>query len=396
MGLLFFFRKDPVLRVLLLFQVLSLLCAVLLNKEPIGGGFESLFNFSLITLLNLLVILPWKGYAKRNLVIPSNISKINRVTDIICWISFFVSIILIITFVLLLILVDDINQFKYVEGVSEDFYYNSLPFSARFIILADYLYMLSFFLLPLHFFYLIVKDKKRALKCLFFSLNIIFYGFTFFSRWTLLLYVSLFVSLWSMLKGSLPLESFKKEKKIILISLAAVSVIFVSISVSRFDDSYKMNYMSSTSIVQNPTLYSFLEYMGMGNHQGVTLLNRFDGNTFVGGHMFSTTHNVLEWFGLVGKSTLRNEMEKQFGDYYGSFIGFPTYTVYDVGYILSVVLCAIYYLYVKSRKRYLSVQALLVSGLLLIIPLGSIFYSQANIVFFCLLVYLGIAFYLKF
>lgn len=394
-GLFIYFYRDPVLRVLLVFQVLSLLCAVLLNKEPIGDSVASFLNFSFITFLNLLVILPWKGYSKKIFIIPSNLAKINRVTDFLCWISFFVAIILIITSILVLILVDDINQFKYVEGVSEEFYYNALPFNARYIILADYLYMLSYFLLPLHFFYLVVGDKKRAVKCLLFSLNIIFYGFTFFSRWTLLLYVSLFAAFWSMLNDSLSIELFKKEKKVILISMAVASVVFVTISVTRFDESYKMNYMSSASIVQNPTLYSFIDYLGMGNHQGVTLLNSYNGITLRGGYTFSITHNVLEWFGLSGKSTVNNEMEKLFGDYYGSFIGFPTYTVYDFGYILSVILCLLYFFYVRSRNKYLSIQTLLVSGLLLIIPLSTIFYSQANIVFFCLLVYFGIALYLK-
>ena len=54
-GLFIYFYRDPVLRVLLVFQVLSLLCAVLLNKEPIGDSVASFLNFSFITFLNLLV-----------------------------------------------------------------------------------------------------------------------------------------------------------------------------------------------------------------------------------------------------------------------------------------------------------------------------------------------------
>lgn len=382
---------------LLAMQVLSLASAIFIEKPMYMDNPKTYYNSLVMLALNLLVILPWSKYNRIEALVCRKKRALHSVTKILLVISGFTFIILLVTAVAVTTLVSDVNAFKYAEGESMEFYYTMLPFNVRYFILASQLYNLSYILLPLHFYYQTTGEKKYSFWCGLFSTNIVLYGMTFFSRWTILLFILLYLSLWILCNHMIPEDIRLKMKKTIRVVAILSAILFVSISVSRFTNNklYEAERIAPDARIQNPVLYSFFDYLGQNNSSGLFLLNKYKGTTFRGTYTVSNIHSLLYGFGLTGESSFNERRSKLWGEYAGGFSGWATYTVYDYGYILAFVVAFTYYYLVRKRRSKMSVDSFISSSFLIQIPLCAIFYSWLSTVVFCFFIYFFIWLFIK-
>lgn len=393
------YRHNKTVLVLLLLQMLSALAVVIIGSEEFNTIEVSIF-VPIIVFFNLLLIIPWRNYDSIYEIYCPNLSKLKRVSNIFLALSAFSFVVLSVVALIVLLFVDDINTFKYVDG-SSDFYLKMLPFNIRFYYLARLFYHFSFFLIPLHFYYLSIGNKRYSILCLLLSFNIIIYGIAFFSRWTIVLFGLEVLFYFIIFRRVMPQNVFKIESKLFFIIGLLFVGVFAVITLSRFNSGDKLssNYEAKIPIdsrIQDPSLYSICDYLGQSNYQGAELLKIYDGRTFGGRVLFSGINDLLYAIGVTHTKDLDEIKEKLWPDnMVNGFTGFAAYTVYDIGYMGTIIFCILYYKLVRIRNRRISIQKLLLSAALIQMPICSIFYSQAGMAAYGLFLVSPFFFYLK-
>ena len=395
--LAFVYRKKALVLIMLLLQVVSVIAAIVIQYDDLGYDQNTLFSLLTILICTVSIILPWDSLNKIQMIECNSISRLNKLTNLLLWLSGFTFLVLLVVAVVVNITVSDINAFKYEGDTAMEFYYSMLPFNVKFFILALYLYYLSYFLLPLHFYYLCREDKRKALLCLLFSTNIILYGMAFFSRWTIVEYLMYYVAMRITFDRFLPKETKnRKQKRRELLYIGIGVLVFLLITISRFSDNIDIERkIESSSPIQNPVVYSFFDYLGQSNHYGIKFLNSYNGQTFQGDYALSATNTFLSALGLTKKTDYHLALDTLWDNFHG-FPGWTAYTIYDVGYIGTILVLFIYILLVSVKRRSLPVSRLLLLSCLIQIPLCAIFYSKLSQVIFLCFIYLFIYLFLNF
>jgi len=350
-----------------------------------------------------MVVLPWGKIKNIKEFNPINELKLKHLTNTILYLSGFSFLVfLFITITLWLTFsADQINAFKYSPGTSIDFYYSLPGPIVKFFILANVLYYLSYFLIPLHFYYLAKKQYRLSIICFIFSLNIIFVGFTYFSRIGTPQYLLIYFMFYLILNKTLTSKINKKIKKTAFVLVGLSLFYFVTISVARFEsDKVYENKISSNSKVQNPVLYSYLDYVSQWYDNSMVVLNSYKSETFKGQLSLKPILSPLAHYDLVNfnKDNLKLLRRKLWPNNYYTFTGLTAYSVYDYGYFLTIVFSLFYYFSIvkmRPKKNSISLNNLFLMVLLIQIPLMSIFYSQVGGIIIALLFYIPIHLYLK-
>ena len=378
--------KNKSLAVLLIvIQLVSIIGTYFLGREmkvETGSDYGWLF---LMLLLLLLIILPWKYYYKTKDIVDIDPKKLKIITYFLIGINSIVFVVFLIAAITVQTTVEDINEFKYAEGVSVDFYYNKLPFPPVFFNFAIIFYYFSYFILPLHFYYLYKKKVWLSVICFLLSFNIVLYGLTFFSRAVVVQYALLYISFLFLLYGTLA-PRFKRILKFSLIFLGLIATAyFINISQQRFEQDVKSSKTYSKgipveAITQDPVVYGYLDYTSQGFFNGYEVLQLYEGEGF-GGTL--TFESILGFVSTPMQTYERNKYRAKLWPrhYSYSFNGFPAYSVYDYGVIGSIIFCLIYFVVVKRmrpKENGIKLKNLFSIVLLIQIPLMSIFYSQVG------------------
>jgi len=395
-------KSKSVAIIMILIQIVSLCGTFFIgNDYPIDTFFKA-FNLVITAIILTLLIAPWIKVTNIKNIYVTNELKLKKMTYTLLILSFIPFIVLLPSAIFVHTLVDDINTFKYSEGVSLDFYYNILPVNVRAFILATYLYYFSYFLIPLHFYYLGKKNIRLAILCFIFSLNVILYGLTFFSRWVVVIYILTYVSFFIILHNTVN-QKLKKNVKVILIIVAIMSSIyFISTTSERFtDDRVYAATVPSQSKIKDPVLYSYLDYLSQWYDNSNFLLNHYEGNIFNGQISLQHVLSLLSRYNIVRYNTenfklLRRELWPD--KYWYSFNGFVAYSIYDYGYILSMILILLYYCFMKKlrpKRNQITLINLFILALLIQLPLMAIFYSNVAGLIIPLLLIIPFILYLK-
>lgn len=381
--LFFIFRKsNKLLLFILLLHLFSLFSSLLVGNDYPLKSLKTFFNLIVYCVYLSLIILPWRYFSNINIIVD-DFPGLKKFTSIILILSAFSFIILLPTAIIVSISIDDVNAFKY-QGESVEFFYNSLPFDVKFYILATFLYGLGYFLIPLHFLYLQKRKYLLSILCLVFSLNIILYGLTYFSRAMVVHYALIFFAFFLLLKDTLSDRIIKLFNRILLISFVLAVLYFITISVNRFqNDSYYARFIPEKSYIQDPILYSVFDYFSQGLNNGFYVLDDYHFKIFNGQTMFQDVLRLAGQYNIINYSTIEYEKFRQelWPKHFYTFNGFVAYLIYDFGYVISLLLCLMYYSYLIRNRTYehsLSIRSLLTISLLIQIPLFSIFYSPLN------------------
>ncbi|MGX9984895.1 O-antigen polymerase [Soonwooa purpurea] len=369
---------------------------VIIQLLSIGGVFfmgkdlkiESIFDYILVLLtgvLLFLIVAPWKSYYDIKNIEIFNKKKLRNITYFLILINSFIFIILFTIVLIVQTSVQDINEFKYTEGVNEDFIANNSPFPRIFLSFTIVFSNTSFFLIPLHFYYLFKKKYFLAIVCLILSFNIMLLGLTYFSRAVVIQYMFLYIGM-LFLHYSLFDNKVKKFIRNSLVFLMAGTIIyFVDVSVRRFEEDTKLAKKYSKTIPidaisQDPLVFSYLDYMSQGYLNGFEAMQLYEGEGFNGTITFE---KILVMTTSPQDTYMRLQRRAKLLPYElsYSFLGFPAYAVYDYGILGSLLFCIGYYMIVvwlRPRRKVLSLKNSFFIVLLLQIPLMSIFYSEVG------------------
>lgn len=399
---------------LILFKNRSLaLMLVIIQLASVGGSFfmgrflhiETPDDFVLVLIMILLLFLivyPWKYYYGIKELIPFDETKLKVLTrSLIVLNSIAFGILLIIT-IIVQTYVEDINEYKYVTGVGEDFITSHLPFPKVFFSIAIILSNFGYFILPLHFYYLSKKRYILSLICLVLSFNIMLIGLTYFSRAVIVQYMFLYMALLYMHYGIFT-QKIKKVIKNIFIAVSVVSTIyFINISVRRFerDASSAKAYskvIPADAITQDPLTFSYLDYMSQGYLNGFDVLRLYTGEGFNGALTFEKINAMIS----TPNETYVRELFRQKlwpYEYSYSFTGFPAYAIYDYGILGSILLCLLYFFVVKRmrpKQNKMNLKYVFLIVLIIQVPLMSIFYNQFGESILAFVLWIPLWFYLN-
>ncbi len=387
---------------LVLVQLISLGGTFFLGREM---NIESTSDFGWIFMMMLLlslIILPWRHYYKISEIGDIDPKKLKTITYFLIGINSIVFVVFLFAAITVQTLVEDINEFKYSEGVSVDFYYSKLPFPPIFFNFAIVFYYFSYFILPLHFYYLQKKKTWLAFICFVLSLTIVLYGLTFFSRAVVVQYALLYISFLILFYGSLS-PKFKRILRMLLLFIAlAGAAYFVNISQQRFEqDSARSKIYSkqipTQAITQDPVLYGYLDYTSQAFFNGYEVLQLYRDEGFAGNLSFES---VLAFTSTPMQTFERMKYRQKLWPrhYSYSFNGFTAYSVYDYGIFGSIVFCLLYFMVVKRmrpKNHKIELQNLFLIVLLVQIPLMSIFYSQVGGLMIAFILWIPLWIYLK-
>lgn len=396
--LLFFNLKNrSIATFLYALQVLSLFLVFFIGDYYVLDSFNKYFNAFFSAFILIIIISPWTGFKKINEIVYLKKNKIKRFTNFLLMINLviFISLSVISTFVFTFF--DQINELKY-SGNFMDLLYVQFPFLIKGYLLAYYLHTLSYFLIVLHFYYLKYNNSKMALFCFILSLNLILYGLTFFSRWTLVNYILVYGLSFFLFKNVIPIKIRKIIQRTSTILGLIVVFVFVSISVSRFDgDISYANKIPRSSKVQDPTAYSLFDYISQSHQNGMKILDDYTFETFNGQNSFSSILKLLPNSIGFGEFNYSENRKKLLPDNYWSFNGLVPELVYDFGYVLTFILALLYHLAIKKIKPRANSISLIKAFLLILllqIPLLAIFYSTIASLVIPLLLLIPIYFFL--
>ena len=392
------YRHYKVVSVLTLLQLLSLISTFFIGEDKSINSISLLICVIVNVIYNLWFIIPWKSYDNLTFKQDVNPRRVDRFFKIMAIISSITFVVLLVTSVFVTIFVDNINEFKYGEENNYvDFFYTQLPFSVRWLILANTFYYISYFLIPLHFYYLINNNQSKAFICGFFSANIILYGMTFFSRWTILSFICLYAIFYLIFKPQIPHKLFKKEMKIVLVVLLILVSVFGAISISRFEDdtNYSVSTVPKESKIQDPTIYSIFSYAGQAFPYGVEMIEKYEGPKFYGKYALSNTITFFSSFGLMPQTDFDILYRKYWPDHWWRFTGMTSITLWDFGIFFTLLLAFFYSKVTVTRSRYIGLLQMMKAVILIQIPLTTIFYSLLPMVIFLFIVYFPISIYLR-
>jgi hypothetical protein len=301
--LIIFLKSKSIVLFFVSLQVISLLGMVLIGQDyPINSLFK-FFNLILSIFILTLIIIPWKSFKDIKVITNYNEIKLKKLTKFFILISIFPFITFLATSIFVFLFIDDINAFKYAEGVSEEFYYN-LPFNVKAIILSSYIYGFSYFLIPLHFYYLSKKNYWLSFWCFIFSLNILLFGLTYFSRSVFVHYAFIYIAFLIMLFGTIENRVKKYIKNTLFLLLFLIGLYFINISIKRFTtDNIYAESIPSSSFIQDPVLYSYFDYLSQWYYNSMYVLNTYNFKTFNGQISLQSVLSLLGQYNIINYNT---------------------------------------------------------------------------------------------
>lgn len=355
---------------------------------PTGKDYQistlwDLFNVFFTGTILTIFFLPFRKLHNIKKIEIVNKYRLKQFTSFSITLGSFLLVILVITSVVVLLFVDNISEFKYTENVAFEFYYNMLPINIKFYLFAIHFYTFGYFLIILHFHFLLLKDYKKAFYCFITSLIIVFYGLTFFSRWTIIHYVLLYLCFFFVFYKGLD-SQIRHKVKIWAGSLGIICMIlFVAISVNRFSNNemYDDEFIPNESMIKEPVIFSHVDYLGQSYNNGLTILSNYKHTTMRGQNSIKPVLEIFSHFGFINfdSDALYWKRRELLDDNYYTFTGLVSSMVYDFGYVFTFILSILYNLLVNRllniRNSSITLNNCLWLILLIQIPLFSIFYS---------------------
>lgn len=386
-------RTSPICLISYIMQAMSVLGALMIGYDIQISTFSELLILFFTIGVNIIVISSWKSFVPFQSIMSKEPGLFKNYSNVLMFLSALVLIVFTIITVLVYRFVDNIDAYKY--GGENEYFLQTLPIPGVIITLVSFIYPLAFLLIPISFYYLYVNKYRYAIFCLLCSTGAVMYGLSFFSRWVPMCYILLFVVTFFLFKNLLPDRVNRIIKRIITIIAIICGTMFMIVTFQRFGEdtsnaaSYSEN-MSSKSLITDPTLYSMFDYLSQSIPYGQDALSKFRGCTFSGQQTFNDVLKLLNSVGLVNYDSQNFSRLKSnlLGEYDIRFLGITAASVYDFGFLFTMILSVIYNLYVRYRTRRKNVTIEDFEKLfpLMLLPIMSIFFSLAylmiNILFF--------------
>lgn len=378
-----FLKNSSVALLLIIIQIFSVGGSFFLGRSLV---IETLDDYSIILMMMILIsliVIPWKNYYNIKQIVPINEKKLKIITRFLIAVNSYSFIILFIIAVIVQTSVQDVNEFKYISGVSEDFIASNLPFPNVFFTVAIIFSNFSYLILPLHFYYLYKKNYKLSFLCLLLSTNIMLVGLTYFSRASVITFFFMYIGILPIFYGLIDKSVKRKIRNVFIIFGVAFFVYFVNITVRRFGNNTELSnsygkMIPTQAISQDPVTYSLIDYMSQGYLNGYEVLQMYEGEGFNGALTFERTNSL---FSTPNENYERLKYRQKLWPYHYSysFTGFPAYAIYDYGMFGSLIFCLIYFFVVRNRRprnNVIKFKNIFLLVFLVQVPMMAIFYSE--------------------
>lgn len=229
---------------------------------------------------------------------------------------------------------------------------------------------IGYIAIGLHFYFLIKKRIRLSLLFLIISLNIPLFGFHGLSRAAAAQYLLIYFAFYLYCYKALSRGLNKVTVGFGIILILGGAFLLNTITESRFTKYY---YIPPASQIQDPILYSTLDYLSQWNLNGFEVLKNYSVDELMFGRSnLPIVPFVGERLGLEFKSLSEMRFESLGEEYDGTFNGVVSTFVYDFGFIFSILLAFLFYRVVvrcAPKNGTVSLPRFLAFGVLIPLPL---------------------------
>ncbi len=398
MFLLFYGRgKSTLFKILVALQVISFVAEWLIGAYKVEtDDLLTYFYVILSELVLFLVMAPWaKINIQRIYVKEQKFQRLFEKSLIPVLLGLFLM--NLVLAVIIMYMVSDVSDYKLNNEWKN--LYDSIPMFSLMNRISYITQYMGYFAIPISFYYFSINNNKRGGLFLFLSTSSLMAGIAAYSRAQMLVYGLCMIASFFLFQKVLSEQKRKVIKKYTYRAVLILSIIFIYTTINRFSSdnmAYYGDRIPKTSKVQDPIIYSFMDYLGQGFPNGINMLVKYTPEkNFKGSDTFYYSLLFLDYFGIIrwdAQAAVENR-EKVFGYDGGAFHGYTCSLIYNFGFILTLLFSLVYYSYVW-RKVVNSSQVTTTSALMLIYviiePTTSIFYSSFGIYVFPALFYMAV------
>lgn len=294
--------------------------------------------------------------------------------------------------------VTEYSSFKN-DGGSE-YFYKSLPINGTFYLLALYLNATSFFLIPLHFYFLSERKLLLSILSLVLSFNVILEGLSNFSRSSFVLYIIVYIFCLPFFYSKFDISTKRKIKISGTIFSILILIFFVLISINRFADYFMYgDAQYNNSVIKNPIVYSMLDYLSQWYMNSGIVMSKYNFETFSGELSSPFLLTLANKIGVINYNPdiIVDKLMAVWGSKYDKFNGLVPNLLFDFGYIGTLLFSIVYFISVKiltKKKSTAELSKLFLLVTMFILPSMGIFNSQLKSTNYNLLILYSIFIYI--
>lgn len=385
--LIFFYKKkNKTYLILVSLFIISFFSQFFVGRKYMPNDFISLFNLIFICSNIFLIIIPW-NYGNFKNISVINFTFFKFFTNILFKVLFINLILNFFILLIVLIYIPNITSFKAEQAFL--LLYDQIPYFATIFRYAYVSQNLGYFAIPIFFYYISRFDNKKAFLSLIFSCSSLVSGFAFYSRAQIFTFVLTFICFFYLIKNTLPLTIGIKINNLLKKTSFVIFILFIIITVLRFSAmDYYGDRIPSSSLIKDPILFSFVDYASQGFSNGFNQLEVYNQKKYLGGEqMFRDVYQILNYFGIIAWDVKESQEKIDFSYGYdgGAFNGYTAPLVFNFGYLITIIISLIYFLYVRFQlkiKSNLILESNLMLVFLLFIPIVSIFYVGYHMLYF--------------
>lgn len=399
---LFSFRRPRSAGLLLLsIYVLSLACNFFIQQEYSFRNSFEVFNVCYLALMIGLMIVPWMKYQHSATISEPDPEKVKTLTYTLFAINGFVFLLFGLICFSAFSEVTDFTAFK--NGGESAAFIDQLPIDTSLnrilYLLASYVCSTAYFLVPLHFYYLVKEKYLLAAVCLLLSTNIVLFGLTSFSR-------SVFMAYGVIYLFHLPFffkKLSKRGRRVLLATTCALAagalIPFARITANRFSTVVAYNRATSDqTLINAPEVYSLVDYAGQWYRNSADVMSSYTYDTLNGELNGSFILTLGDKFRVIDypPEQIERSLYSIWGDRYDRFNGLIANLLFDFGYVGTTLFVIGYALIVRKLAPVQSEMLFhnqLIIGALFILPAAGIFNSELKTMTFDTLVFYSIIVY---
>lgn len=340
-----FKRMNSISAVFLFILLFTSTGALIIDKTPSFESAKDVLNILYTTILIYIFASGFKGYHVINKVNIYNYAAFNLFERCVLFCCFISIIINTIALRVVLSYVEDFNAFKQGGEDTTYFFYNYMPIPHSMLSLSAFVSAFSFFALPLHFYYMQMRNKRKSILHLIASAALIVNGLLMFSRSAIIQFALLYIVFLILFYPSFAPKLKRSIIRLLLVAGVTIGFVFVSISVNRFDEKSRLE-IPKGSLIKDDLIFSFFDYGCQWYKNGFETMRKYNFEP-LGGKLSNTLY--VQFFTGINQTEVR---QKAWPNDWWKFLSFYTIIQKDLGIIGSILLALLFkYLAVKLRPK---------------------------------------------
>jgi oligosaccharide repeat unit polymerase len=380
---------------LICIYLISLIAGYIIGQNYAIDSLYKSFNLLFVAGILTVMIVPWNLYNQKVSISEPDPKLLRFYTIILFIINGIAFLVFMTVFSVVHPEITDYENFKN-NGLAADII-KDLNINYILIIFSMYFHVTGYFLVPIHFYYLIKGKYILSIISFMLSLNIAFFGLTVFSRSSIIEYSILYIFYFSLFWKDIKIRlRYLANNRVIISVLIAVTFgfiylfgFFLKITENRFENLY----VKSDSVIDNPAVYYLLDYASQWFKNSNEVMSAYSFETLNGELSFPLLYVIGNRFQLIHypEGTIDDKLYALWGDHYNTFNGLFANLLYDFGYLGTILFSILYsflLMILRPINGKLTFSSTIILGVIFIIPGMGIFNHQMRLVVYnALLVY---------